>query len=65
MRRFPWDGAMAFGFGILRLAPDAFWRLTPRELAAAALAHFGSRDVPDIAALRRLMEERDGTPDSR
>jgi len=26
---------MGFGFGILRLSPDAFWRLTPRELAAA------------------------------
>ena len=64
MRRFPWNGAMAFGFGVLRLSASAFWNLTPRELAAAALAHFGSRDVPDVAALRRLMEARDGTPDA-
>ncbi|GLK67908.1 rcc01693 family protein [Hansschlegelia plantiphila] len=27
---------MGFGLGVLRLAPDAFWRMTPREIAAAA-----------------------------
>ena len=26
---------MALGFGRLRLSSDAFWQLTPRELAAA------------------------------
>jgi uncharacterized phage protein (TIGR02216 family) len=26
---------MGLGLGILRLPPDAFWRMTPRELAAA------------------------------
>jgi uncharacterized phage protein (TIGR02216 family) len=26
---------MAFGFGVLRLHADAFWSLTPRELASA------------------------------
>jgi uncharacterized phage protein (TIGR02216 family) len=26
---------MGFGFGVLRLSPDAFWAMTPRELAAA------------------------------
>ena len=26
---------MAIGFGRLRLSPDAFWQLTPREFAAA------------------------------
>jgi uncharacterized phage protein (TIGR02216 family) len=26
---------MAFGLGRLRLAPSAFWSMTPRELAAA------------------------------
>lgn len=35
---FPWDRAMAFGFGVLRLSPDAFWRMTPRELGAAIKA---------------------------
>lgn len=35
-RAFPWDEAMGIGFGILRLSSEAFWRLTPRELAAGA-----------------------------
>lgn len=26
---------MAAGFGVLRLSPDALWRMTPREMAAA------------------------------
>lgn len=29
---------MGAGFGLLRLSPDAFWRMTPRELAAAMSA---------------------------
>jgi uncharacterized phage protein (TIGR02216 family) len=49
---FPWAEAMAFGFGVLRLSSDEFWRLTPRELAAAVRALRGesmplSRDVLD------------------
>ena len=32
---FPWGEAMAFGLGVLRLPPAAFWAMTPRELAAA------------------------------
>lgn len=32
---FPWKEAMGFGLGVLRLPPDAFWRMTPRELACA------------------------------
>lgn len=47
---------MSFGLGVLRLPPDAFWRTTPRELAAAIEAVFGSRaaamDVASFAALR-------------
>jgi uncharacterized phage protein (TIGR02216 family) len=29
---------MALGLGTLRLSPSSFWRMTPRELSAAALA---------------------------
>jgi len=47
---------MGFGLGALRLAPDAFWRMTPRELAAAMEGAFGSRAAPidpaSFAALR-------------
>ena len=40
---------MGFGFGVLRLAPDAFWRMTPRELARAIHAVRG----PYVAPLAR------------
>jgi uncharacterized phage protein (TIGR02216 family) len=42
---FPWTQAMGFGLGVLRLPPDAFWRMTPRELAAAMEAILGPRAV--------------------
>jgi len=45
-RPFPWGSAMAFGFGLLGLSSDAFWRLTPRELAAAVEGHFGTNAAP-------------------
>ena len=35
---------MRFGLGVLRLAPRAFWAMTPRELHAAAEGLFGTRD---------------------
>lgn len=31
-----WTALMRLGFGVLRLSPEAFWSMTPRELAAAA-----------------------------
>ncbi len=56
---FPWDEVIGFGFGILRLAPDAFWAMTPREIARAAEAIHG-RSRPDAMgrqALDRLLRE--------
>jgi uncharacterized phage protein (TIGR02216 family) len=32
---FPWPRVIGFGLGVLRLSPDAFWKMTPRELALA------------------------------
>jgi uncharacterized phage protein (TIGR02216 family) len=32
---FPWQEAMAFGFGYLKLSSKEFWSLTPKELYAA------------------------------
>jgi uncharacterized phage protein (TIGR02216 family) len=37
---------MQFGFGVLHLSPDAFWRMTPRELAHAITAVRGRAPVP-------------------
>ena len=45
MTPFPWEAAMRFGLGILRLPPEQFWRMTPRELAAAWGALGGSRPL--------------------
>ncbi|HXF90184.1 MAG TPA: rcc01693 family protein [Xanthobacteraceae bacterium] len=38
---FPWPRAIGFGLGVLRLSPDAFWKMTPRELAYAIEAATG------------------------
>ena len=43
---FPWEQAIGVGLGILRLSPDAFWRMTPRELAHAIEAVAGARPKP-------------------
>ncbi|MCG6203150.1 phage tail assembly chaperone [Rhodopseudomonas sp. HC1] len=56
MMPFPWREAMQFGFGTLRLAPDAFWRMTPRELAAALIGARGGVVTPlDRGGLDELM----------
>ena len=47
---------MGFGLGVLRISPDAFWRMTLRELAAAMEAVLGPQVAPldraTFAALR-------------
>jgi uncharacterized phage protein (TIGR02216 family) len=48
---------MGFGFGVLRLSPQAFWSMTPRELAAAIEAVHGPAAVPmERSALTDLMQ---------
>ncbi len=57
MTPFPWEAAMQVGFGVLKLSPDAFWRMTPRELAAAMTAlRGGTRETIDRARLDELMQ---------
>ena len=48
---------MAFGFGRLRLPPENFWSMTPRELAAAmrAFAPFAHGRL-ERSALATLMQ---------
>ncbi|MBL8590880.1 MAG: phage tail assembly chaperone [Methylobacteriaceae bacterium] len=47
---------MAFGLGVLRLAPRDFWAMTPRELAAAVDGAQGRFEPPATrAALEALM----------
>jgi len=60
LKPFPWVEAMAFGFGVLRLAPEQFWTMTPRELQAAYSAinkSAGSLQAPSRADFNRLMAE--------
>lgn len=55
---FPWVEAMQFGFGILKLSPNAFWRMTPRELAHAIAAVRGVAAAPMArGALDALMQQ--------
>jgi uncharacterized phage protein (TIGR02216 family) len=37
---------IGFGLGTLRLAPDAFWKMTPRELAFAIEMLTGRTGAP-------------------
>jgi uncharacterized phage protein (TIGR02216 family) len=52
---FPWPRMIGFGLGILRLSPEAFWTMTPRELAHAIDAVRGPAPAPlargELAAL--------------
>jgi uncharacterized phage protein (TIGR02216 family) len=58
MTPFPWDEAIGFGLGVLRLPPAQFWAMTPRELAFAIRAVRGSVTEPlDRVALDSLMKQ--------
>jgi uncharacterized phage protein (TIGR02216 family) len=48
---------MRAGMGRLRIAPEAFWRMTPRELAAALDGEAGRGGEPAMprAAFEALM----------
>jgi uncharacterized phage protein (TIGR02216 family) len=56
MQPFPWKQAIGFGLGTLRLSPDAFWRMTPRELAYAIEAVSGKAAPLDRLSLTQLMK---------
>lgn len=55
MQPFPWREAIGFGLGVLKLSPDAFWRMTPRELAFAIEAVRGRGATLERANLDELM----------
>ncbi|MBI3433529.1 MAG: phage tail assembly chaperone [Proteobacteria bacterium] len=60
---FPWEEAIGFGLGVLRLSPAAFWAMTPRELAYAIAAVTGRNGAPlDRASFDALMRR---FPDGR
>ena len=63
MQPFPWSEAIGFSLGVLKLSPQVFWAMTPRELAHAIRAVRGpSHDPMSRAALDDLMAR---FPDTR
>jgi uncharacterized phage protein (TIGR02216 family) len=59
---FPWAQAIGFGLGVLKLPPEQFWRMTPRELAYAIEAVRGRGAPLDRGGLTDLMKR---FPDER
>ena len=59
-----WAGLMRVGLGVLRLSPEAFWAMTPREFAAATSALGGGGPGPmtrvDLDALRARFPDEAG-----
>lgn len=56
---FPWGVLMGVGIGVLGIPPADFWRMTPRELMAAAQGAGLLREQrlpPDRAALTAMMQ---------
>ena len=53
MTPFPWKQAIGFGLGVLRLSPQQFWSMTPRELGYTieAVAGFPPLDRGTLAQL--------------
>ena len=55
-RAVDWDALMRVGLGRLRLAPETFWAMSPREFAAAVEGALGTAAAPMTAGrLRDLM----------
>jgi uncharacterized phage protein (TIGR02216 family) len=55
-RALDWPGLMRVGIGQLKLMPDAFWRLTPAELALLLGERSGPKPM-SRAALRALAQD--------
>jgi uncharacterized phage protein (TIGR02216 family) len=62
MTPFPWQQAIGFALGQLRIPPEQFWRMTPRELAYAIEAVTGCAAPLDRGSLNDLMKRY---PDER
>jgi uncharacterized phage protein (TIGR02216 family) len=55
---FPWQQAMQFAFGQLRLSPKAFWSMTMHELNAAMAAYTAQVSPPLLRdELDQLMQQ--------
>lgn len=53
---FAWDRLMRLGMGVLRLPPDVFWAMTPREFESAVRGAFGELAC-ELGASRPVLED--------
>jgi uncharacterized phage protein (TIGR02216 family) len=51
---FPWDEVLCFLLAVLRLAPDAAWALTLREIGLLLCSRPGGPAPPRLSDLARL-----------
>ena len=51
-----WQDLMAFAFGILKLSPESFWAMTPREFDAAAKPYLTPANQTGRSTLTALMQ---------
>ncbi len=51
-----WQELMGFAFGVLKLSPDIFWAMTPREFDAAAKPYLPADNTTPRGALIDLMQ---------
>lgn len=65
--RVDWAGLMRLGLGALRLPPDAFWSMTPREFSRAlegagiaATGAMGGLRRGDLEALMKRFPDGEG-----
>ena len=56
IKPFPWEEAIGFGLGVLKLSPLHFWAMTPRELAFAIRAATGATSPLVRSDLQDLMK---------
>lgn len=61
--RFSWVNAMRLGLGVLRLPPNVFWAMTPREFEAAVSGALGLDGGPDRMTASTLQTLMDRFPD--
>jgi uncharacterized phage protein (TIGR02216 family) len=55
---------IAYGLAVLKLPPDQFWTLTPRELAAVLAASAPPPTTPSRTGIEALMRAHPDDPPS-
>ena len=51
-----WQDIMTFAFGVLKITPDTFWAMTPREFDAAARPYLPTDTNVKRGVLAALMQ---------